>query len=90
MSNVVSSDNFIPIVSERGVFTGEWLFYEIITPVSFKKGKRRKQGGFLPVYVEKDTFFRFYVDNKKEIRLNCKCILTLEYILAGGTRVASS
>lgn len=38
--HVVSSANFTPIVSEKGVFSGEWVSHDIITPLSVKVGHK--------------------------------------------------
>lgn len=38
--HVVSSANFTPIVSEKGVFSGEWVSHDTITPLSVKVGHK--------------------------------------------------
>lgn len=38
--HVVSSKNFIPIVSEEGVFSGEWVSHDMIKPISVKVGHK--------------------------------------------------
>ena len=39
---LVSSEKFTPIVSEKGVFTGEWVSYDTITPISVKVGNKEE------------------------------------------------
>lgn len=39
--HVVSSENFIPIVSEKGVFSGEWISHDTIKPISVKVGNKK-------------------------------------------------
>ena len=40
--HVVSSENFIPIVSEKGAFSGEWVSHDTITPISVKIGNKEE------------------------------------------------
>ena len=39
--HVVSSANFTPIVSEKGVFSGEWVSHDTIKPISVKVGNKK-------------------------------------------------
>ena len=40
--HVVSSENFTPVVSEKGVFSGEWVSHDTITPISVKVGSKEE------------------------------------------------
>lgn len=40
--HLVSSENFTPIVSKEGVFTGEWVSHGTITPISVKVGNKEE------------------------------------------------
>ena len=40
--HVVSSKNFTPVVSEKGVFSGEWVSHETIKPIFVKTGNKEE------------------------------------------------
>ena len=39
--HIVSSENFTPIVSEKGVFSGEWVSHDVIKPISVRVGNNK-------------------------------------------------
>lgn len=70
--HTVSSQNFCPIVSDTGEFSGEWISYESITPIEVKKGSKNDLLGHTSARIYRIVKKELFKESLKKIHSQLK------------------